>query len=76
MLNKKIWVKITLIDSRVKLKKKTVYKRNQVKNLKSKERGSNLKPKQNKRKNNVSMLEEENKKKIDKRPQNKKKIVI
>jgi len=75
MLNKKIRLKITLIDLRVKLKKETVYKTNQVKNLKSKERGLNLKPKQNKRKNNISMLEEENKKKFDKRPQNKK-IVI
>ena len=37
MLKKKIRVKITLIDSRVKLKKKkTFHKRNQVKNLKSK----------------------------------------
>jgi len=46
MLNKKIRVKKKLIDPLVKFKEKTFYKRNQVKNLKSKERKSNLKPKQ------------------------------
>jgi hypothetical protein len=72
MLNKKSgWKKIWLIHG-WNLKKKTFYKRNQVKNLKSKERRSNLKPKQNKRKNNISMLENEKKNQFDKSPPKKK----
>jgi hypothetical protein len=47
----------------LKKKKQTSYKRNQVKNLKSKEIWSNLKLKQNKRKNNISILQNENEKK-------------
>jgi hypothetical protein len=49
---------------RMKKKEQTFYKRNQVKNPKLKEKWSNLKPKQNKRKNNISMLDDENEKKI------------
>lgn len=46
MLNKKKKGKITLIDLKVKLKKnKKFYKKSHNKNLKSKERRLNLKPK-------------------------------
>jgi hypothetical protein len=72
MLNKKIRVKNNWLIHGWNLKKKTFYKRNQVKNLKSKERRSNLKPKQNKRKNNISMLENEKKNQFDKSPPKKK----
>jgi hypothetical protein len=54
-VKQKIRGKITFINSRVKLKKfKHFTKKNQIENSKSKERGSNLKLRQNKRKNNIS----------------------
>jgi hypothetical protein len=46
---------ITLIDSRVKLKKNQAFHKRNKKNPKLKERWSNLKLKQSKRKNNISI---------------------
>jgi hypothetical protein len=53
---------MTLIDSRVKLKKKTYIWLKQIKTNAKKKKGSNLKLRQNKRKNNISIKGEIKKK--------------
>lgn len=66
MLNKKNQGEnnIDWFKDEIKKEKKIFCKRNQVKNLKLKEKRLNLKPKQTKRKNNISSKRKKMKKKI------------